>query len=166
INFNLKTEVGVAISQEVSTTAGRAQIVVRDRIWWPGHQKQDKSAEEKLTAEKSINSLAVIPWVAPQTLMNSDGQATAWSEAMEAEDTVPPGFEPRSLDSKSRVLTTTPWNRLLMPSLVLPFAKNNQIKSRTEDEIPKEEGENPSPKILGMCLSLLDQLHRENSQQV
>ena len=25
---------------------------------------------------------------------------------------VPPGVEPRSLDSKSRVLTTTPWNHL------------------------------------------------------
>ena len=30
---------------------------------------------------------------------------------------VPPGVEPRSLDSKSRVLTTTPWN----PASVLLF---------------------------------------------
>ncbi|CAL1352944.1 unnamed protein product [Linum trigynum] len=60
---------------------------LRDRIWWPGTRKQDESVEEKLAAEKNVNrsnnSMAVIPWVAPQLFMSN----VADGEAMEAEDT-------------------------------------------------------------------------------
>ncbi|KAG8054606.1 hypothetical protein GUJ93_ZPchr0001g31038 [Zizania palustris] len=79
-------------------------LVCEDVIYWKLTHEREVS---RYIRTECLNVPIVISY--PDFL----GKITVTPVNVDQQTEVPPGFEPRSPDSKSGVLTTTPWNQLL-----------------------------------------------------